>query len=96
MLTLTEQELEHRAARLAGLCPRELRPALEPGESAAGGGSFPGAVLPTTLVALDPGSSERTDSRSVSGWRGHPWWRGWVAGACCSTPGPYRRTPFRS
>jgi L-seryl-tRNA(Ser) seleniumtransferase len=27
-----------------------------PGESAVGGGSFPGAVLATTLVALDAGS----------------------------------------
>jgi L-seryl-tRNA(Ser) seleniumtransferase len=26
-----------------------------PGESAVGGGSFPGAVLPTTLVAIDAG-----------------------------------------
>jgi L-seryl-tRNA(Ser) seleniumtransferase len=27
-----------------------------PGFSAVGGGSFPGAELPTTLVAIDPGS----------------------------------------
>jgi L-seryl-tRNA(Ser) seleniumtransferase len=26
-----------------------------PGESAVGGGAFPGAALPTTLVALDAG-----------------------------------------
>jgi L-seryl-tRNA(Ser) seleniumtransferase len=55
MLTLGEPELAARAERLAGHCPPELRPALQPGESAVGGGSFPGAVLPTTLVALDAG-----------------------------------------
>jgi L-seryl-tRNA(Ser) seleniumtransferase len=55
MLTLGSEELQQRAARLAAACPPALRPALEPGESAVGGGSFPGAVLPTTLVALDGG-----------------------------------------
>lgn len=55
MLTLNAAELEARAARLAAACPPVLRPALEPGESAVGGGSFPGAVLPTTLVSLDAG-----------------------------------------
>jgi L-seryl-tRNA(Ser) seleniumtransferase len=55
MLTLGPDELKARAARLASLCPEALSPTLEPGESAVGGGSFPGAVLPTTLVALDAG-----------------------------------------
>jgi L-seryl-tRNA(Ser) seleniumtransferase len=55
MLTLDPAELAARAERLAAECPPELRPVLEPGESAVGGGSFPGAVLPTTLVSLDPG-----------------------------------------
>ena len=55
MLTLGRDELEARAARLASRCPAELSPVLVPGESAVGGGSFPGAVLPTTLVALDAG-----------------------------------------
>ncbi|HET7469885.1 MAG TPA: L-seryl-tRNA(Sec) selenium transferase [Gemmatimonadales bacterium] len=55
MLTLEPGELTARAARLAAECPGELAPRLEPGESAVGGGSFPGAVLPTTLVSLDPG-----------------------------------------
>jgi L-seryl-tRNA(Ser) seleniumtransferase len=55
MLTLGAEDLERRAARLAAACPTRLRPALQPGESAVGGGSFPGAVLPTTLVALDAG-----------------------------------------
>ena len=56
MLTLDAGELAARAARLAAACPAELRPELVPGESAVGGGSFPGALLPTTLVALDPGA----------------------------------------
>jgi L-seryl-tRNA(Ser) seleniumtransferase len=55
MLTLGPEELERRAGRLAALCPTSLQPTLIPGESAVGGGSFPGAVLPTTLVALDAG-----------------------------------------
>jgi L-seryl-tRNA(Ser) seleniumtransferase len=55
MLTLDAAALALRAERLAAHCPPELHPALEPGESAVGGGSFPGAVLPTTLVSLDPG-----------------------------------------
>ena len=55
MLTLTVEELARRAADLAAHCPAELHPVLEPGESAVGGGAFPGAALPTTLVALDAG-----------------------------------------
>jgi len=55
MLTLQPEELERRAAGLAALCPRRLSPTLQRGESAVGGGSFPGAALPTTLVALDAG-----------------------------------------
>jgi L-seryl-tRNA(Ser) seleniumtransferase len=55
MLTLSAAELEARARRLAAACPASLRPTLESGHSAVGGGSFPGAVLPTTLVALDAG-----------------------------------------
>jgi L-seryl-tRNA(Ser) seleniumtransferase len=55
MLTAGAADLAARAERLAGHCPPELEPTLRPGQSAVGGGSFPGAVLPTTLVALDPG-----------------------------------------
>jgi L-seryl-tRNA(Ser) seleniumtransferase len=55
MLTLDAEELAARAERLAVHCPPELRPELQSGESAVGGGSFPGAVLPTTLLALDAG-----------------------------------------
>jgi L-seryl-tRNA(Ser) seleniumtransferase len=55
MLTLPPGELAARAARLAGLVPAALRPELADGQSAVGGGAFPGAALPTTLVTLDPG-----------------------------------------
>jgi L-seryl-tRNA(Ser) seleniumtransferase len=55
MLTLQPEELETRALRLAERCPAAADPRTIAGESAVGGGSFPGAVLPTTLVALDPG-----------------------------------------
>ena len=56
MLTVGSEELARRAERLAALCPVELGPSLESGESAVGGGSFPTAVLPTTLVTLDGGA----------------------------------------
>jgi L-seryl-tRNA(Ser) seleniumtransferase len=56
MLTLDAAELAARAGRLAALCPAPLRPAVIAGESAVGGGAFPGAALPTSLVALDPGA----------------------------------------
>jgi L-seryl-tRNA(Ser) seleniumtransferase len=55
MLTLTAEHLARRAADLASRCPAELRPTLVPGVSAVGGGAFPAAALPTTLVALDAG-----------------------------------------
>ena len=55
MLTLEHDELSRRASRLAALCPPALEPKAVPGESAVGGGSFPAAALPTTLVALDAG-----------------------------------------
>jgi len=56
MLTLDQGELSRRASRLAALCPEAVHAQTLPGESAVGGGSFPGAVLPTTLVALEAGS----------------------------------------
>jgi L-seryl-tRNA(Ser) seleniumtransferase len=56
MLTLEGGELARRAERLVALFPAELDARTMPGESAAGGGSFPDARLPTTLVTLDPGS----------------------------------------
>lgn len=56
MLTLDQASLAARAAALAAGCPAELSPAVVPGESAVGGGSLPGAVLPTHLVRLDAGA----------------------------------------
>jgi L-seryl-tRNA(Ser) seleniumtransferase len=53
MLTLDAEELARRARRLASVCPSACRPETLPGESAVGGGAFPGATLPTTLVALE-------------------------------------------
>jgi L-seryl-tRNA(Ser) seleniumtransferase len=59
MLTLGAGELAARAAAFAALieshCPAAPRPLLRPGHSTPGGGSFPAAELPTTLVTLDPG-----------------------------------------
>jgi L-seryl-tRNA(Ser) seleniumtransferase len=55
MLTLSPEMLEERAERLRDLCPASLKPELLPGSSAVGGGSFPNAELPTTLVSLNPG-----------------------------------------
>jgi L-seryl-tRNA(Ser) seleniumtransferase len=55
MLTLDPPELTRRAAHLASLCPAQVRATIMPGESAVGGGSFPGAVLATTLVAIEAG-----------------------------------------
>ncbi len=56
MLTVDPAELRARADGLAAACPAELRAELRPGESAVGGGAFPAARLPTTLVSLDPGT----------------------------------------
>jgi L-seryl-tRNA(Ser) seleniumtransferase len=56
MLTSAPGELAARARRLAAECPPALRAERRPGESAVGGGAFPGVVLPTTLVALDAGA----------------------------------------
>ncbi len=55
MLTVDRLELSRRAVALRDLCPAATRADTIPGESAVGGGSFPGTALPTTLVALDPG-----------------------------------------
>ena len=55
MLTLAPAELARRAALLASLCPAAVRASTLPGESAVGGGSFAGATLPTTVVAIDAG-----------------------------------------
>ena len=55
MLTTGEEELAERALRLVALCPAWTNARVVAGESAVGGGSFPGAALPTRLVALSPG-----------------------------------------
>ena len=60
MLTIPADELAARATALSiaigALLPASPRPRLMAGSSIPGGGSFPGASLPTTLVGLDPGS----------------------------------------
>ena len=56
MLTASAAELADRARQLAAICPPELRAEIRAGQSAVGGGSLPGATLPTSLVALDPGA----------------------------------------
>jgi L-seryl-tRNA(Ser) seleniumtransferase len=55
MLIASPADLRARAERLAAACPAALHAEVVPGESAVGGGAFPAARLPTTLVALDPG-----------------------------------------
>ena len=55
MLTQSPEVLAEAAAALAAAVPASFSPLLEPGSSAVGGGSFPDALLPTTLVTLDPG-----------------------------------------
>jgi L-seryl-tRNA(Ser) seleniumtransferase len=57
MLTLEPAALGARAAALRDAIGLPEATALVSGSSAVGGGSFPGAVLPTTLVALQPGAS---------------------------------------
>ncbi|HEY8410960.1 MAG TPA: L-seryl-tRNA(Sec) selenium transferase [Pyrinomonadaceae bacterium] len=53
MLALTAREIEQRAKRaIEQVAPTELNLALEPGESAVGGGTAPTSKLPTTLIAL--------------------------------------------
>ncbi len=56
MLTFEPAELAARAAQLAAVLPPDFHPTLREGASAVGGGAFPGAHLPTTLVALDGGA----------------------------------------
>jgi L-seryl-tRNA(Ser) seleniumtransferase len=54
MLTLEPASLAARAEALRRRAPPALAASLEPGSSAVGGGAFPEAPLPTTLVALTP------------------------------------------
>jgi L-seryl-tRNA(Ser) seleniumtransferase len=55
MLTMAPGELRARAELLRSACASSLSCGLADGMSAVGGGAFPGASLPTTLVVLDPG-----------------------------------------
>ncbi|HEU5217853.1 MAG TPA: L-seryl-tRNA(Sec) selenium transferase, partial [Gemmatimonadales bacterium] len=55
MLTLSGAELARRAESLRQAIGTAGAAELVTGSSAVGGGSFPGAELPTTLVALPPG-----------------------------------------
>jgi L-seryl-tRNA(Ser) seleniumtransferase len=55
MLTADTPTLAARATRLATAIPGRFAASVVPGESAVGGGAFPGAVLATTLVSLDAG-----------------------------------------
>jgi len=71
MLTMSAEELAIRAERLAALCPPAVAATTMSGESAVGGGSFPGAVLPTTVVALDAGFLG-PDSLALRLRLGHP------------------------
>ena len=52
MIALTEPEIEARANAVVARIPRALGATLVPGSSAIGGGSAPGAALPTRLIAL--------------------------------------------
>jgi L-seryl-tRNA(Ser) seleniumtransferase len=55
MLTMSTKFLQARATELAAAIPPTFSPTLVEGASAVGGGAFPDARLPTTLVRLDPG-----------------------------------------
>ena len=56
MLTTPAATLAARAAALRERLAEHFAAALEPGHSAVGGGSFPEAPLPTTLISVDPGA----------------------------------------
>jgi L-seryl-tRNA(Ser) seleniumtransferase len=56
MLTLSPEALRQRAERLASSLPAGGA-TIAPAFSAIGGGSFPGAQLPTSLVSVTPGPS---------------------------------------
>ena len=53
MLTASPEDLKRRAETLARALPDAARAEVREGASEVGGGSFPGAVLPTWLVRLD-------------------------------------------
>jgi L-seryl-tRNA(Ser) seleniumtransferase len=55
MLTAAPGALAERAERIARQAPAAFRTRVVPGASVVGGGAFPDASLPTSLVALEPG-----------------------------------------
>ena len=62
MLSLTAAEIEERArAVLEQLAGSKLNLALEPGESAVGGGTAPTSKLPTTLIAVSHPQKSATE-----------------------------------
>lgn len=60
MLTATPSDLARRAQAIAERLPAWCEARTEAGESAVGGGAFPGVALPTTLVSLHPGPDGAT------------------------------------
>lgn len=55
MLTLSQEELAHQARLLAERIPSHYQLQVIPATGTVGGGSFPGATLPTFVVAIEPG-----------------------------------------
>lgn len=72
MLALTPGDLERRARDLAARLPPALSPRIVNGESAVGGGSFPAARLPTTLVALAPPAGTTAEGLALALRLGKP------------------------
>ena len=56
MLTLSPDDLARQARLLAEQIPGHYQLQVVPGTSTVGGGSFPGATLPTFVVAIEPGT----------------------------------------
>ncbi len=56
MLTTPPEDLARRAERIASRAPASFHPRVVPGASVVGGGAFPDAALPTSLLSLDPGA----------------------------------------
>ncbi len=65
MLTRPVEDIERAAGALASRCHAALRPSVISGESAVGGGSFPGCPLPTFLVALEPPEGAESFARRL-------------------------------
>ncbi len=84
MLTLTVEDLDVRARRLAarlGSLPH-LRVEVIDGVSTIGGGSAPGSALPTRLVAIERSRSVRLSARDPSACRGSASHRADSPGPC--------------